>query len=80
METVRIFFDHLFFSLVSVFVVLLVLSIAAGGLITGFSLTDHPWAAALVWILASLGLAAALTYSSIKNKPSDRAEFTRRRY
>lgn len=80
MENLRIFFDHLLFAVVSVFVVMLVFSLVLGSLVSDFSLGDHLWLAAIVWIVSSVGLAGGLTYSSVRNKSPDRVEFTRRRY
>jgi hypothetical protein len=80
MEHIRIFFDHLVFSLVSVSAVLLVVSLIIGGFVPEYSLGDYFWFAAALWAIVSISVAAALTYSSIKNKAPDRVDFTHRRY
>jgi len=79
MENAKIFFDHLFFSLVAVFVTILVFSFAVGGIAPDFSLADHIWPVAAIWVTFSVALAGILTYSSIKRKPHEHIDFTRRK-
>lgn len=80
MENARIFFDHLVFALVSVFVVLLVVNLIFGGFVPEFSLADHFWLAVAVWTALSAAVAAALTFASIRKNAPDSFDFTRRRY
>ncbi|MFH1117655.1 MAG: hypothetical protein V1792_27365 [Pseudomonadota bacterium] len=80
MGNVKLFLDHLFFSLVSVFVAILLLSLILGGIAPDFSLGDNIWAAAAVWVVLSASLAGVLTYSSMRKRETGHIEFTRRKY
>lgn len=79
MENTRIFLDHFFFSLVAVFVAILVFSFAVGGIAPDFSLADHIWPVAAIWVALSGALAGVLTYSSSKKRPPEQIDFTRRK-
>jgi len=79
MENTRVFLDHLVFSLVSVFVAILVFSFIVGGIAPDFSLADHFWSVAAIWGVLSVSLAALLTYLSMKRRPSGQINFTRRK-
>ncbi len=80
MGNVKLFLDHLFFSLVCIFVAILVFSLLIGGLAPDFSLGDHVWSVAAVWVVLSVSLASVLTYSSMRKKVTGHIEFTRRKY
>jgi hypothetical protein len=80
MGNTKVFLDHLVFSLVSVFVAILVFSLIVGGIAPDFSLGDHIWSVAAIWAVLSISLASLLTYSSIKKRPNEHIDFTRRKY
>ncbi|MDQ7784075.1 MAG: hypothetical protein RDU20_14420 [Desulfomonilaceae bacterium] len=80
MANAKLFLDHFFFSLVSVFVAILVFSLIVGGIVPDFSLGDHLWTAAAAWIVLSCILASVLTYLSIRNRPAENINYTQRKY
>jgi hypothetical protein len=80
MSNVRVFFDHLFFSLISVWVVLVIAYFGLAVASDAFSVTDNPWLAAGLWVGPSLLLAGFFTYRTIKNRPSDTIVYTQREF
>ena len=78
MGNVRLFFDHLFFSLISVWVVLVVAYFGLAAASDAFSITEAPWLAVALWVGPSLLLAGYFTFRSIRNRPSDTIVYTRR--
>jgi len=78
MGNVRVFFDHLFFSLIAIWVLLVIgyfgLVVAADDSL----ISDNLWFTAMAWVVSSLVLAGFFTYRSIKNRPSDAIVYTRR--
>jgi hypothetical protein len=79
MEYLKVFADHFYFSLVVVLVGLIVLYIALVGIGSDFAVSDHIWTALGTWMGASCGLAAVLTYRTIRHRPRDHIMYTRRR-
>jgi len=79
MEKVKIFLDHLFFSAVSAAAVLLVVAILLGIAVEDFSITNHGWLAFGLWSLVSIASASVLTVRTIRSRPSDHIEYTRRK-
>lgn len=79
MEYLRVFADHLYFSFMVMLVGMIVLIILLAGSGSTFTVSDNIWSTLAVWLGASCGLAAILTYRTIKNKPRDHIEYTRRR-
>jgi threonine/homoserine/homoserine lactone efflux protein len=80
MGKVKIFLDHLLFSTVSVSVVLLTLSLLLSFVGTDFSVSKHGWYVLGLWLVLSVASATVLTVLSMRSRPPDRIEFTRRRH
>lgn len=91
MEKLRIFLDHLVFSLIAVFLTLLVLSIFGSGIFGAiaywfgepssmeeFSIGNNLLISAAVWLGVSLILAGILTIRSVRNLPKDNIVYTKR--
>jgi uncharacterized membrane protein len=68
METIRIFWDHFYFSLVAVAAGLVVLYSVVSGIGVEFSVTDHVLVSVGAWLGISTGLAAILTYRTVKTR------------
>jgi hypothetical protein len=68
------------FSTISVSVVLLTLCLVLSFVGTDFSITKHGWYAFGLWLVLSVASATVLTLLSMRSRPSDHIEFTRRRH
>jgi hypothetical protein len=90
MENVKAYLSHLYFSFVVVllgmiglYIVLYIIDLVLSPIhlsfgFRGFSVGNHLKLLGAVWVVASLGLAGVLTYSTIKNRPVDRIMHTKR--
>ncbi len=91
MENIRVFLNHLYFSLVIMVLVLIGIHIVAlavnnivstisgeGTFYEEFSVKQNLLWIGLFWAVASVGLASFLTWQTIKNRPVDDIVYTRR--
>ena len=78
METIRIFWDHFYFSLVAVAAGLVVLYSVVSSIGVEFSVTDHVLVSVGAWLGISTGLSAILTYRTIKSRRRPPIPYTHR--
>ena len=79
-SNIKIFFDHLYFSVFCVFVVFFLVYGIAKWTGKGFDLDDNFRTCATIVVAATLILTAFLTFMSIWKRPKDNIVFTKRRY
>jgi hypothetical protein len=78
MEKIKVFLDHLYFSLVSVAVGLALVYLILSGVGADSSFSDHKLAVGCVWLGASAALAALLTYRTVRNRRQPSIPYTHR--
>lgn len=78
METIKIFGDHFYFSLVAVAVGLVVLYLVVSSIGVEFSVTNHVLATVGAWLGISAGLAAILTYRTVQTRRRPPIPYTHR--
>lgn len=78
MADVKVFLDHLVFSVLSVGFVAVLLHLAIRAVDDSTPFDEHIWIMTGLCLAVALSLAGFLTYRTIKGRPSDEIVYTRR--